>query len=204
MEADRTAASPAVAHPLATATFGPPASPRAARSLITGPSTGERETTPTRNRLHKTVRATSVNLLQSALTSALDLALQTKQSHWNVKGPGFIAIHKMLDDINDDLHEAADTIAERLVALGGFAEGRAAHIQSTTPLSHYLGGGTDSSEILGALANGYSEFGDLLVAQIDETDKIGDPTTADVLTEASRMIDKSLWLIEAHLPSETE
>jgi hypothetical protein len=34
---------------------------------------------------------------------------------------------------------------------------------------------------------------------IREADKPGDPTTADVFAEASRALDKDLWLLESHL-----
>ncbi len=158
--------------------------------------------TPTRNRLAANVRATSIDILQAALTSSIDLALQTKQCHWNVKGHSFIAIHQMLDELYDQMTEASDTLAERLVALGGFAEGTAKSVTSMTSLSTYLGRQIDQGEVIGALANGYAEFSDCLVAQIDETADIGDPTSSDVLTEVSRMTDKALWFLEAHLPTE--
>lgn len=48
---------------------------------------------PTRNTLSENIRAQSIGLLNKHLVAAIDLQAQVKQAHWNVRGPGFIAIH---------------------------------------------------------------------------------------------------------------
>ena len=77
----------------------------------------------TKNDLADNVRAASIELLQVRLSDAIDLTTQTKQAHWNVKGPSFIALHELFDQIHGEMEEHVDTIAERLVALGGQAYG---------------------------------------------------------------------------------
>lgn len=49
------------------------------------------------------------------ITETIDLAPLTKQAHWTVRGPQFIAVHQMLDTLRTDLDEAADTIAKWVV-----------------------------------------------------------------------------------------
>ena len=34
---------------------------------------------------------------------------------------------------------------------------------------------------------------------IDDADKLGDQSTADLYTEISRVVDKRLWFLEAHI-----
>ena len=77
----------------------------------------------TQNDLPQKTRAKVTAVLADRLADATDLMLQTKQAHWNVKGPSFIALHELFDKINDASEEWVDMIAERIVQLGGQAEG---------------------------------------------------------------------------------
>jgi starvation-inducible DNA-binding protein len=65
----------------------------------------------------------------------LDLSTQTKQAHWNVKGPNFKGLHELFDEIHGHVDEAVDQIAERLVALGGIAEGTARVVAERSTLA---------------------------------------------------------------------
>ena len=64
-----------------------------------------------------------IDLLNARLADAIDLALITKQAHWNLKGPTFIAVHEMLDVLRADIDEHVDIIAERVAQLDGIALG---------------------------------------------------------------------------------
>src|ERR1039458_3882759 len=71
-------------------------------------------------------RRTQLNaLMNQRLASAVDLQLQMKQAHWNVKGPNFIGLHELFDKVNEAVESYVDMIAERIVQLGGIAEGTA-------------------------------------------------------------------------------
>ena len=53
--------------------------------------------------------------------------------------------------------------------------------------------------VVEALADRYAAFGAAVRAASDTADAAGDADTADLFTEVSRGIDKSLWFLEAHL-----
>src|SRR5947208_5474164 len=92
---------------------------------------------PTQNDLPDKVRRDTVDLLNQQLADALDLGLQTKQAHWNVKGPNFIALHELFDEVVDEVFEHADDLAERAVQLGGTALGTARIAAKASRLTEY-------------------------------------------------------------------
>ena len=53
----------------------------------------------TQNDLAEKVRRGAIDLLNQQLADALDVALQAKQAHWNVKGPNFIALHELFERV---------------------------------------------------------------------------------------------------------
>jgi len=152
----------------------------------------------TRNDLPASVRTPIVSLLNSRLADAIDLGTQAKQAHWNVKGPSFIGLHKLFDDVNTDVEEYVDLLAERLVQLGGVAEGTARCAAERSSLPEYPLDIADGREHVDALSTALSVFGKSCRQGVDTCDELGDSDTADLLTEISRGIDKWLWFVEAH------
>jgi starvation-inducible DNA-binding protein len=70
-------------------------------------------------------RAETGELLQRTLAELIALSLTGKQLHWNIRGQGFREFHLHLDELVDDWQELADVVAERAVAIGFPADGRA-------------------------------------------------------------------------------
>lgn len=153
----------------------------------------------TRNNLPDDVRREAIALLNARLADCLDLYTQTKHAHWNVKGPAFIALHELYDDLATGVLAFVDLIAERATALGGVAEGTLRQAAATTHLDEYPAEAFIGTASLEALADRYAAFGASVRAGIDTTADLGDVDTSDLFTEVSREIDKNLWFIEAHL-----
>src|SRR5664279_42741 len=87
--------------------------------------------------LASNTKATMIGLLNARLAEGLDLSLLTKQAHWNIKGPTFIAVHELLDDLRAVLDEHTDTIAERVAQLDGIAMGTVQTVNEATSLAPY-------------------------------------------------------------------
>jgi starvation-inducible DNA-binding protein len=153
----------------------------------------------TRNDLAAGIRTKAVKLLNARLADAIDLGTQVKHAHWNVKGPNFIALHELFDDLAENVEEHIDTIAERATALGGTAHGTLAAVARASSLKAYPETITEGAAHVKALATVLADFGAKVRAAIDETGKLGDADTADLFTGVSRDVDKYLWFLEAHL-----
>lgn len=152
----------------------------------------------TKNDLKTNAKKVSIDLLNARLAEAIDLALITKQAHWNVKGPQFIAIHEMLDKFRDELDEHVDIIAERAVQLGGTAHGTSQEVTKTTSLKPYPTDIHKTKDHLAALIERYAATAKNTRKAIDDADDAGDADTADIFTNYSRALDKLLWFLEAH------
>ena len=139
----------------------------------------------TKNDLPQASRVQVIELLNQRLADSIDLQTQCKQAHWNVKGPAFIALHKLFDEINEDVEEYVDLIAERIVQLGGIAEGTVLVLSK-------------GAEHVAALSDALAAFGRNVRVGIEEMNELEDAGSADILTEISRGVDKWLWFVEAH------
>lgn len=156
-------------------------------------------TWPTKLDLPDAVRAPMIALLNRQLADAINLTLQAKQAHWNVKGPQFASLHACFDRIAGELSELADELAERAVALGGIADGTLHGVAAETRLDAYPANLLSGAGHLQALAFAHAHFARTTRAAIDTAAAAGDATTADVFTEVSRGVDKLLWTLAAHL-----
>jgi starvation-inducible DNA-binding protein len=155
--------------------------------------------TPTKNDLPEALRAAMIEVLAARLADAVDLQTQTKQAHWNVKGANFIALHELFDKVNEDVEEYVDLLAERIVQLGGYADGGVRTSAKRSTLSEYPRRAATGREHADALSTALAAFGKAVRADIGTSDSAGDKDTADLFTEISRGVDKWLWFVESHL-----
>jgi starvation-inducible DNA-binding protein len=154
---------------------------------------------PTGNDLNSNSKKVAIELLNARLADGIDLALLTKQAHWNIKGPQFIALHEMIDGFRTEIDVHVDTMAERVVQLGGTALGTTQAVSAASSLAAYPTNIHKQDDHLKALIERYSKTANLVRAAIDEADEAGDADTADIFTAYSRALDKALWFLEAHI-----
>jgi starvation-inducible DNA-binding protein len=145
-----------------------------------------------------------IKSLNQRLAGAIDLQMQAKQAHWNVKGPSFSALHELFEQVAVKVAHHADLIAERAVQLGGLAEGVLPAVAKHSDLPSFPARITAGADHVRAIAGALSAFDAKTRPGIAEAAEAGDPITEDILVEVSRDIDKLLWLVEAHAHTELE
>ncbi|MCS6889353.1 DNA starvation/stationary phase protection protein Dps [Chloroflexus sp.] len=144
-------------------------------------------------------RRSLVAMLNQQLADTFDLMSQAKQAHWNVKGPHFMELHELFDELAGHLNGFVDALAERVTALGGMAMGTARMAAAASRLPEYPADITDGMAHVAALADRFAAYGQTTRQAIDFAAELGDQATADLMTEIARAIDKDLWFLEAHL-----
>lgn len=150
------------------------------------------------NDLPQVVRERMIALLNQQLADTADLYSQTKQAHWNVKGPEFYQLHELFDELAESVEGFIDAIAERVTALGGEACGTVRMAAAGSRLPEYPTALTRGLQHVEALAERYSQYAASARSGIDAAIEVGDAGTADLLTDVVRAIDKHLWSLDAH------
>lgn len=141
--------------------------------------------------LKKTVAA-----LQRVLTELQQLQLQIKEAHWNVSGSEFYQLHIELQEHYEGVSKQADLVAERLLAIGSSADGRATTIVRTSHIPEIPGGFIDDAQVIAWFTGACKVVGDEIRQSILDTQDV-DPTTANLLQGTEHIIDKYQWQIRA-------
>ncbi|HEY4265475.1 MAG TPA: Dps family protein [Micropepsaceae bacterium] len=137
--------------------------------------------------------------LSRVLADTYVLYLKTHAYHWNVTGPLFSSLHLLFETQYNELHDAGDTIAERIRALGHFAPGSYANFARLTSIAE------DNDSVPGALsmvrnlASGHEALGRTLRAAFKTAEAGGDQATMDLLIGRMEASDKTGWMLRSHL-----
>lgn len=152
----------------------------------------------TKNDIPADAREKVSAILNQSLADLSDLYSQTKQAHWNVRGPSFYALHKLFDDLAGSVEAHIDDTAERVTALGGLAKGTVRMAAASSSLPEFPDAQANELAYVAALVDRYSLAAAFVRKAIDDTAALGDADSADLLTAVSRDLDKALWMLESH------
>lgn len=140
-----------------------------------------------------------IALLNQHLADTFDLVSQTKQAHWNVKGPQFMQLHLLYDTLYEGVEGYVDELAERITALDGVAVGTARAAAAASRLPEMPLGALNSLDSVDLMVSRYKQLASSVREAIDTADGLGDMATADLFTGMVRDLDKWTWFLQAHL-----
>jgi len=136
--------------------------------------------------------------LTPILADLIDLSLQGKQAHWNVRGRDFQTVHEQLDLIVTAVRLSYDEVAECIVTLGGSADGGAAQIAKGSRLPPFPTGLVSDSAAVEEILARLDKVVDGLRQGIGELDGV-EPVTQDLLIATAAGIEKQAWMLRAKL-----
>jgi starvation-inducible DNA-binding protein len=140
----------------------------------------------------------AADLLQQRLNALLDLQLTLKHIHWNLVGPGFIAVHEMLDPQVDAVRTMSDSVAERIATLGSIPHGTPGYLANHRTWDDYGLGKASVEEHLGALDRVFDGIiADHRRAMAELADL--DPVSENAIVDQTEQLEHFQWLVRAHL-----
>lgn len=143
-------------------------------------------------------RAEIAEALTKAVADSYTLYNKTLGVHWNVQGSNFYGMHNLTDAQYNELHEAADALAERIRALGKLAPTGSDAFRANTIIKNdapHKGTKDMISELVAdneAVAKRMSDFAEL-------ADKNGDMFTHDMLVARIGVHEQNAWMLRSSL-----
>jgi starvation-inducible DNA-binding protein len=141
-------------------------------------------------------REAVVEQLQPLLVELTDLALTGKQAHWNVTGPQFLSVHELLDTLVDDARVWSDEVAERLLAIGSPADGRASTVVGDSPFPEWPAGRVPTDKAIGLIVERLEQTITASRQRIEALDD-SDLVSQDLVIAVVAGLEKYQWMFSA-------
>jgi len=150
--------------------------------------------------LEANARSQSVAALNQVLADTMTIRDMYKKHHWQMSGATFYQLHLLLDKHYEEQAELVDTIAERIMALGGISIAMAADVAEMTRIPRPPKGREDVPTQLARLLEAHEIILRQAHEEADAADESGDDGTNDLLvSEVIRTNEPQVWFIAEHL-----
>ena len=148
-------------------------------------------------------RQGSIRALNTVLCDESLLLIKTKKAHWDVVGPQFLTLHKLLDDHYEKVAKYSDEVAERVRQLGGFPVGTAAGFLAGATVREAPGTLELATDAVSHLLDDH----ETVIRVMRENSKIceekcGDRGTADFLVALMQGHEEMAWMLRSFLEGE--
>ncbi len=136
--------------------------------------------------------------LSHLLADTYSLYLQTHNFHWNVEGPMFNTLHLMFETQYNELWQAVDVIAERIRSLGFHAPGTYGELTRLTSIDE-VAGVPEAMDMVSYLVKGHEAVTRTARTAFQMSDKAGDESSSDMLTQRLQIHEKTAWMLRSLL-----
>ena len=146
------------------------------------------------------IKAEDAKLLAEGLSRSLAatyvLYVKTQGFHWNVVGPLFHGLHKLTEEQYRDLAEAADSVAERIRALGHPAPASLAQFARLSPIDE-AEGRMSAQDMTEALVSDHETVARSFRELVGVAERADDVVTADLLTGRIHAHEEAAWMLRS-------
>jgi starvation-inducible DNA-binding protein len=150
--------------------------------------------------LGEAVRAQSVQALNQILADTMTLRDMYKKHHWQVSGPTFYQLHLLFDAHYEEQSELVDTIAERIMSLGGVSVAMSHDVAEMTMIRRPPKGRETPAMQLSRLVEAHRHILAASRQAAKEAADAEDDGTNDLLvSDVIRLNEKQTWFVVEHL-----
>lgn len=150
--------------------------------------------------LNETVRQQSVNNLNQLLADTIVLRDMYKKHHWQVSGAMFYQLHLLFDKHSAKQTELVDTIAERIMTLGGISIAMAQDVADATAIPRTPKDREGPKSQLTRLLQAHEITLQAARSMARQAIESGDDGTNDMLvSDVIRTNELQVWFVAQHL-----
>jgi starvation-inducible DNA-binding protein len=150
--------------------------------------------------LAEQTRRHAADNLNQLLADVITLRDLYKKHHWQTSGPTFYQLHLLFDKHFGELNEMVDSIAERIMLLGGVSVAMAADVAETTIIPRPPKGREPVPAQLSRLLHGHEIVLKEARAMARQATEEGDDGTNDLLVSTViRTNELQVWFVAEHL-----
>lgn len=139
-------------------------------------------------------RVDAAAALQRLLPELVALTLFAKQAHWNVKGPAFLPLHDLTEELAADTRRWADRVAERSTALGFSVDARPGTVAVVA--GEFPEGWVWDREVIAELGTLVMDVARTARANLERVGS-DDPVAEDIHIEVLEGLEKYAWLLRS-------
>jgi starvation-inducible DNA-binding protein len=150
--------------------------------------------------LGEKARQQSVENLNQLLADTMTLRDMYKKHHWQASGPTFYQLHLLFDKHYGEQAEIVDTIAERIMTLGGISVAMAHDVAEMTTIPRPPKGREEAPVQISRLLEAHEITLQAARSMAKQASEAGDDGTNDLLvSDVIRPNELQVWFLAEHL-----
>lgn len=139
-----------------------------------------------------------IQALRKVVASSYALLAQTHMCHWNVRGPGFFALHDAFEMQYTELFQGIDAIAERIRSLDALAPGGLGALAGMAGMEE-LREDAAASEMVKHLADCNRLVVEHASVARECAAAADDKETEDMMIARIQIHEKTIWMLKSFL-----